>query len=158
MYNFLTKKGQLLAFGLGVLITIVFLISVVGGMESFNALGEDEKGTTSIFNAGLYSAIILVILGAVAIVVFGVYHAIQNPKGATKFLIGIAALVVVFFAFYAMAKPVTEEDGKLFSIIQKFNISEGVNKFITGALSTTVSLAFLAAAAFLLSEVRNLFK
>ena len=158
MYNFLTKNGQLLAFGLGLLITIIFLISVLGGMDGFNALGEDDKGTTGIFNAGLWAAIILVILGAIAIVLFGVYHAIQDPKGAMKFLIGIAGLVVVFFIFYAMAKPVTEEDGKIFSILQKFNISESVHKFISGALATTVSLALLAAAAFLLSEARNLFK
>lgn len=158
MYNFLTKNGQLLAFGLGLLITIIFLISVLGGMDGFNALGEDDKGTTGIFNAGLWAAIILVILGGIAIVLFGVYHAIQDPKGAMKFLIGIAGLLVVFFIFYAMAKPVTEEDGKIFSILQKFNISEGVHKFISGALATTVSLALLAAAAFLLSEVRNLFK
>lgn len=158
MYKFLTKSGQTLAFGLGVLITILFLISVLGGMEGFNALGDDDKGSTSIFNIGLYGAIFLCVLCAAAIVLFGVYHAIANPKGAMKFLIGLGVLVVIFLIFYSMATPVTEADGKIFTIIQKFNISEGVSKFISGALSTTLTLAVVAAAAFLLSELRNLFK
>lgn len=158
MYKFLTRNGQLMAFGLGVLIAILFLISVLGGMESFNALGDEDKGTTGIFNIGLYGAIVLCILCAASIVLFGVYHAVSNPKGAMKFLIGLGVLIVIFFIFYAMADPVTVEDGKLFDVIQKFEITEGVNKFISGALSTTLTLAVVAAAAFLLSELRNLFK
>ncbi|MDX1685620.1 MAG: hypothetical protein R3275_10310 [Saprospiraceae bacterium] len=158
MYRFLTRNGQLLAFGLGLLITVLFLISVLGGMEGFDMLAEEEKGATGIFNIGLYGAIVLCILCAAGMLLFGIYNAIIHPKGAVKFLIGLGILLVMFFIFYTMADPVTEEDGKLFTIVQKFEISDGAHSFITGALSTTVTLLFVAAAAFLLSEVRNLFK
>ena len=158
MYKLLTKHGQLMAFGLGLLVTILFLISVLGGIDSFNSLAEEEQGTTGIFNIGLYGAIVMCVICAVAILGFGLYHAISNPKGAMKFLIGLAVLVVVFGIFYAMAAPIEEANGRLAMILDKFAITEGTNKFITGALATTVTLAALAAAAFALSEVRNLFK
>lgn len=158
MYNFLTQKGQLVAFGLGVLITIVFLLSVFGGLDGFEALADEDRGTTGIFNAGLYGAIVLCILCAAAILLFGVYHTVTNPKGAMKFLIGLGLILVIFIIFYSMATPVTEGDGRLFTIMQKFEITDGANKFISGALSTTLVLAVIAVAAFIFSEIRNLFK
>ena len=45
MYKFLTKNGQLIAFGLGALITIIFLGVALSGMDEFNSLGFDEKRT-----------------------------------------------------------------------------------------------------------------
>jgi hypothetical protein len=158
MYKLLTKYGQLMAFGLGLLVALLFLISVLGGIDSFNSLAEEEQGTTGIFNVGLYGAIAMCIICAVAILGFGLYHAISNPRGAMKFLIGFGALAVLFIIFYAMSAPIEEAEGRLGMILEKFSITEGTNKFITGALATTVTLAALAAAAFAFSEVRNLFK
>ena len=156
MYNLLTKYGQLFAFGLGVLITLLFLFSVFGGLEEFNMLDKENAGTTSIFNIGLYAAIFLCILGAAAILIFGILHTISNPKGAMKFLIGLGVLVVLFLIFYSMTQPVTS--GKLQELMSRFDISQGQHKFISGALWCAVTLALLSAVTFLFSEVRNLFK
>ena len=57
MYNFLAKHGQLVAFGLGVLITAGFLMSVMGGIEDFTATAEDQRNQSNIFNFGLYAVI-----------------------------------------------------------------------------------------------------
>ena len=156
MYNLLVKHGQLIAFGLGLVITVVFLISVLGGLSGFQALEEGQQGTTTIFNAGLYGAILLTVLCVAGILIFGLYHTATNLKAASKFLIGFVALIVVFFVFYSMGAET--ETGKLGATLEKFNITGGVSKFISGALGTALTLAALAAGAFLLSEVRNLFK
>lgn len=156
MYKFLTKNGQLLAFGLGVLITILFLINVIPGLEEFNMLSKEEKPTTNIFNLGLAGAIALAVIAAVAAVLFGVINTITNFKGSIKGLIGVGILLVVFFVLYSMATP--ETSGPLVSTLEEFNVTEGQSKFISGAINTSLILAGVAAAAFVISEVRNFFK
>lgn len=156
MYSLLVKHGQLIAFGLGLVITVIFLLSVFGGLSDFQALEDGQEGTTNIFNAGLYGAIALTILGVIAILGFGLYQTATNLKGAAKFLIGFAAIVVIFFIFYSMAQPVS--GGRLAMLMEKFNITQGTSNFISGALGTALTLAGLAAGAFVLSEIRNLFK
>jgi hypothetical protein len=156
MYQFLTKHGQLAAFGLGLLVAVIFLISVTGGISDFDALPKEEKGTTTIFNFGLVAAIALTIFCFVAAVGFGIWHLIQHPKGSLKMILGLVGILVIFGVFYASAQD--ETSGKLFELVQTNNISSGQNKFITGSLWTGVVLAILAAGTFVVSEVRNLFK
>lgn len=156
MYKFLTRNGQLLAFGLGVLITVVFLISVLPNLEEFNAQGVDEQKLTNIFNSGLASVIALTILGAAAAIVFGILQTFTNLKASMKGLIGVGILLVVFFVAYAMSTP--ETGGPLLETIREFNITDGQSKFISGALLTTLILIGGAAAAFVISEIRNFFK
>ena len=55
MYNFLSRYGQLIAFGLGALLTVIFLATAFSSAEEFNALSESKQMETSIFNFGLYS-------------------------------------------------------------------------------------------------------
>lgn len=156
MYQFLTKHGQLVAFGLGLLISVVFFLSVMGGVNDFDALPKEEKGTTTIFNFGLMAAIMLTILCFIAAVGFGLLHLIQNPRGSMKMILGLGVILVVFFIFYGSAQD--ETSGKLFELVQSNNISSAQNKFITGSLWTGVILAILATVTFVVSEVRNLFK
>lgn len=156
MYQFLTKHGQLAAFGLGLLIAVVFMISVTGGIGDFDALPKEEKGTTTIFNFGLMSAIVLTILCFIAALLFGVWHLVQHPKGSMKMILGLVGILVIFGIFYGSAQD--ETTGKLFELVQSNNITSAQNKFITGSLWTGLILAILAAGTFVVSEVRNLFK
>ena len=66
MYAFLNKYGQALAFGIGVLITVIFLAGIMSAdPEVFEVLSSDsnanqpEKYVTNIFNFGMYAAIFL---------------------------------------------------------------------------------------------------
>jgi hypothetical protein len=156
MYQILTKHGQLIAFGLGLVISAIFFISVTSGVDAFDALPKEEKSTTSIFDFGLIAAVILTIVGLLLALLFGVWHLIQNPKGSLKMVIGLAVILIIFFIFYAQTQD--ESSGKIFELIQLNDISSTQNKFITGALWTAVILAMLAAGTFVVSEVRNLFK
>jgi len=156
MYKFLTRNGQLLAFGLGVLITVVFLLSVIPNLEEFNSMGVDEQKLTNIFNSGLAAVIALTILGAAAAIVFGIIQTFTNLKASTKGLLGVGVLLVVFFISYTLSTP--ESGGPLMETIREFNITDGQSKFISGALMTTLILVGGAAAAFVVSEIRNFFK
>lgn len=156
MYRLFTKYGTGFAFGLGLLVTLIFLIPAVSGIGDFNMLPPDQKGTTTIFNAGLFCAIALIVICFVISVLFGVYQLATHPKGAVKFIVSIAVIAVLFFILYSMATP--ETTAKMQALATEFNITDGVSKFISAALWTVIALAAVATGAFVLAEIRNLFK
>ena len=162
MYNFLTKNGQTVAFLLGVALVGIFLINVTTGMASFEALAEDQQAETGIFNFGLSGAIVLVIVAAIAMLLFGIYQVVTNIKGSLKGIIGLVVLGAVFFIAYNSASG--EPTPFIQGAVDKFEaagngiISAGNLKFIGGGISTVVILVLIAVAAFVLAEIRNLFK
>ena len=158
MYTFLVKNGQRLAFGLGLLIVVIFMISVVGGLDEFTALPEDEQVTTSIFNFGLVGAIILTAIAGIAMLLFGLFHIASHFRSSVQGLIGVAVLVVIFLVAYNMAPGEPESTAIAEATEKAGGISAGQLKFIGGAITTVVVLLIVAAAAFVFSEIRNFFK
>ena len=166
MYNFLTKNGQMVALGLGILVIAIFLGSVVAGFNANETidmstdlmnLDPEVRSGISFFNPGLGATVGLIILAAVlALVVFGIINILKFPKDAMKFGIGLVVLAVIFFALYATSSM--EQAGKLGTLHERFGITEGVSKLISGGLKTTVGLAIAAFAIMVISEVRNIFK
>lgn len=156
MYQFLTKYGTGVAFGIGLLVTLIFLIPTLSGIGGFNALPEEQQGTTTIFNAGLMAAIGLIILCFAISLLFGIYQLATNPKGALKLIISLVLMAVIFFVLYSVSQP--ETNAKMVELAKTFNITDGVSKFISAALWTVIALAGIAAGAFVVSEIRNLFK
>lgn len=154
MYNYLARNGQTLAFGLGVLLTVVFLISVFSGMDGFTSLAEEDRGQTNIFNIGLYASFALVILAAVAMIGFGLLHVASDFKGSIKGIAGLAAIVIIFLVGRGMGS----DDSLISDAITEFKVTEGQSAIITGAIRTGIALAALAAITFVLSEIRNFFK
>ena len=161
MYNFLTKNGQSLAFGLGTIIVVLFLINIFTGLPSFEALPEEQQDSTGIFNFGITGAITLVIIAALAMVLFGLFHVATNFKSSRKGIIGLVVLVGIFIAAYAT------DSGEVSSFIkpavEKFESTGGTItpnnlKFISGGMTTVGVLMGLAVAAFVIAEIRNFFK
>ena len=157
MYKFLVRNGQLLAFGLGTLFTVIFLVGVLGGLEGFNALSEEEQGTTSIFNFGLYAVAAMAIACVVALVVFGIYHTVTDFKSARSGLIGVGVLLVLFFVARAAA-PATNLGGHLDDIVKETSVTDAVSGNIGGGIAFTLLLLGIAGVAFVFSEIRNFFK
>ena len=164
MYKFLNKNGQTLAFGLGVLVTIIFMLGAFpsAGDFDFENMTDEEVSKVGIFDFGLKAAIALAVIAAVALVLFGIYHIATNLKGSLKGLIGVAALVILFFIAYSTADGVAT--GSIAGAVEKFaasgngSISEGNLKFIGGAITTTAILVVGAAASFVISEIINFFR
>ncbi|MEL6718757.1 MAG: hypothetical protein AAFO82_13030 [Bacteroidota bacterium] len=157
MYQFLSKNGQTIAFGLGILLTAIFLISALGGIEQFDMLGKEEQYQTTIFDSGFWSVIILTIICFAAAVLFGLGQMLGNFKGALKGIIGIAALAAIFFIIYSSVDP-TADSASVMKEVENFNVTDGQSKFISGALVTTIVLSLLALATFVVFEIINLFK
>lgn len=164
MYNFLTKNGQTAALLLGVLCIAIFLITTLSGLGSsgydmstdLNALPDEAKSGIGFFNAGLKITVGLVIICFALAVIFGLINFAKFPKASLKAVIGLAAVLILFFILYSTSSM--EEGGKLGMLHDKFSISESVSKFIGGGLKTTVLMALVAFAAMVLFEIRNLFK
>lgn len=161
MYKFLTKNGQTLAFGLGVIITVVFLATVLSNVGEFTMMEEEKQDKTTIFNFGLYGAIALTFIAAIAMALFGIYHVVADFKGSIKGILGFAVLLVVFFVAYSTAT--TDVSPYIQGAIENFEKGgaefTGQNmKFISGGITTTLVLLAVAALAFIVSEVTNLFK
>ena len=161
MYKFLSKNGQTLAFLLGVVLVGIFLISVISGLDSWNP-NSDNKYDTGIFNFGLTAARGLIIIAALGMLVFGLFHVATNFRGSIKGIIGFAILLAIFFIAYnsASGEPEPFIEGAIanFEGSQNVDLTPGNLKFIGGGISTVIILAAVAAAAFVLSEIRNLFK
>ena len=156
MYAFLNKYGQVAAFGLGLLITVLFILSVTAGVGDFNAMSDEDKLNTGIFNLGLGAAIFLVILCAVAIILFGVFFIVKHPKSSIRNIIPFLALFLVFIIAYAMATPA--EGGAMATLAERFSLTDNQEKIISGGLTTALILFAGAGLAFAVSEIRNFFK
>ena len=162
MYKFLTKNGQTVAFLLGVAIVVIFLLSVIGGMSTFDGLAKEDQYESTIFNFGLSGAIALVVIAAIAMVLFGLYQVVTNLKGSLMGIIGTAVLAGIFLVGYSMASgavdPFIEGAVTKFREAGNGEISESNLKFIGGGISTVGVLLAIAVGAFVISEIRNFFK
>ena len=165
MYKFLTKNGQSLALGLGVLVIAIFLISIYSGFSSagydmstdLNKLSDAEQAEINFFDAGIGLTVALIIINFIlAFVVFGILDLVKFPKNAIKFLIGAVALAIVFYILYATSN--FDTSGRLATLNDTFGITEGISKFISGGIKTTLGLLGLSALAVIVGEVWSILK
>ena len=156
MYKFLAKNSTSVGFGLGVIVSLIALIAILSGLNTYNNLPDTERGTTSIFNAGLMGAIILMIAAAVLMIGLGLYQIIIHPKGGIRLLLGVIGIGLVGFLFYKFSK--VETSGKVYEQIQQGLLSEGMTKILNGALWVMIVLIGVALLGLIFSEIRNLFK
>jgi len=157
MYKLLTKNGQLFAFGLGAGVVLLTLISILTGIgDDFGSLAREEQFQTNAFNLGIILSALLVIIGVVLMIFFGLFHVASDLKGSVKGLAGLGAIVVVFFIARAMAS--TDREGPIGDTIEKFFVTDGVSTTISACITTVMIMGALAVAVFIISEVRNFFK
>lgn len=165
MYKFLTNRGQLFALLLGVAVIVIYLTSVFGGLSSagysvsddLNQILKNNPNTDfSFFNTGLGLTIGLILLAVALAVLFGLFQILSSPKSSLKGIIGVAVIAILFFVLSSSATA--ESTGKIGELVQRFNISESVSKFISGGLTTTLILAGVAVVIMILGEIWNLFK
>lgn len=155
-YKFLTKNGTALAFGLGVIVSVIGLGAVLGGIESFNMLAEEEQGTTSIFNTAIWGAIVLAVACFVLMILFGLIHVASNWRGAIEGIIGLAVIIGLTVVFYSTSEP--ETTGKVGQAIADGKLDANTSKWISGVLKTTLVLISGTVLVFIFSEIRNAFK
>lgn len=156
MYKFLSKNGQTVGFLLGFAFVAIYLIMVTTGLGDFDSLPREEQFKTGIFNFGLMSAMVLSVLALVLAVAFGLFQFISNPKGSIKVLAVLALIAIIYFIFRGMGAG--DFASPIGPTLEKFQITEGVSSYISGAIGTAVALAVLAVIALAISEIINFFK
>ena len=153
MYDFLLKHGQTVSFGLGTAITAIFIITVMIGVGQFDTTPTvEELYPTSIFDFGLYSSYFLVIICALAALLFPLYYAATNPKSAIVGVASVGAILVVFGIAYAMSSS------EITTSMKEFDVNPGTGRFIGAAITTTMVLAIGAIVAMVIGEIRAFIK
>ena len=165
MYQFLTKNGQVAAFGLGTLLIIIFLAIALpsAGSYNFETLTNAEMADVKIFDFGLLVAGFLALVAALGMLVFGLYHVASNPKGSMKGIIGFGILVAVFVISYSMSSGEPGNSVLARSVAKFAESGNGVItpanlKFIGGGITTAIVMTALAIGAFIITGIGNLFK
>ncbi len=164
MYPFLTKYGQTLAFGLGLLVTIIFLVIVIpnSGEVADPANPGKFNYDTNIFDFGIKGSVFLTVIAVLAMLVFGVLQILSDPKRSRKSLIGVLVLAAVCVACYFLAdvskSASVQEAISKFEEANKTTLTDSNFRLISGSIVISGVLLGAAALAFLVSEVRNFFK
>jgi hypothetical protein len=172
MYSFLTKNGQTLAFGIGVLFSVIFMVLIASApstadlnAEYFTSMTSESARTEALraltqFDFGIYVTFALVLIATVAAVGFGLYQfimtLIDNPKSSIRTLAIIVGVVVFFFIGKAIA-PTVDSRGVL-EASKAFGVSDAQGDFISGAINTTLIVLVISVVALVAAEIRNLFK
>ncbi|MDF1698141.1 MAG: hypothetical protein P1U56_19995 [Saprospiraceae bacterium] len=165
MYKFLTKNGQTMALGLGVLVIAIFLISIFMGFSDMgynmstdlNKLSDAEQADIGFFDAGIKLTVFMIAISfLLAFVVFGIFDLIKFPKNAIKFAIGALGLAIVFYALYATSS--FDTGGRLTKLNDDFAITPAISKFISGGIKTTLGLLGFSVFAVIVGELWALFK
>jgi hypothetical protein len=164
MYDFLVKKGLTMAFLVGLVITIIFLVTATSGVNSAGLAGAElsemkaEIPTMNFFNFGLYAAIALIILCFGLLLAFMLVDFTKFPKQMGRSILAVIVLLVVFFG---LSMTSTAESGSIWDKLYNnpdFAFTPGVSKYISGGLKTTGILTLVAVAIMIFAEVRNVFK
>jgi uncharacterized membrane protein (UPF0182 family) len=159
MYKFLTKNGQLIAFGVGALITVIFIVVAFMGLDEFNALDKVSRPGSDIFNFGISASIFLIIVCFSLMIIFGIYQVATNFKSSMKGIIGFGVIVIIFIIASNMVPTSMEEISPYVAQpMIKYEVSLSNYGLISGGIMTAIVLGVGAVLAFVGSEVLNFFK
>ena len=161
MYNFLVKNGLTAGMGIGMLIIVIFMVTILTGLNSagFDSgtdLLQQDMTKIDFFNFGLYATILLSVVALLMMSVGVVWDMARNFKTGKKFIFGIVGLVVLFIVLYSMSK--FETGGKWDTLNANFGITEGSSKLISAGIYTCGILVALSVLSIVVSEVRGFFK
>lgn len=162
MYKFLTKNGLMIALGVGIAVIVVHFASVFAGLDAFNLIDADnleEKPKllaegSKMVSIGIVLTAVLFVIAAIAMVGFGIFQVVTNPKGAIKGIAGLALIAVIFGIGWGMSGgevlPVWDEKG--------FGITPTISKYVGASVFASIALLALASIGLVGSEIRNFFK
>lgn len=157
-----------MAFGIGVLITVIFLAAIFSADATTRELllqndKSPEAYDTSIFDFGIYVSLLLTGLAFVVALIFGITQMASNPKGSLKGIAGLIGLVLIMFIGYSMGNG-EPTDPEILNAINKFETSQeatitpGNLKFISGSILTALIMLGLAFLTLIVFGIRGIFK
>lgn len=106
----------------------------------------------TIINIGIYASYALIIIGVIAILIFGVMQIAGNPKAAKSALFGIVGLAVIGGLAYALS---TGADAS--GMFAKLGVSESSSHMVGAGLYAFYILMALAVLSIIYVEITRLF-
>jgi hypothetical protein len=166
MYKFLSQRGTVIGFGLGLLIVAIFVISMATSPhadEATRLMNSDQPVTKAdvepitMFDAGLYGSYFLIVASFILAIVLSIYNAAKgNPKNILKFGIGVLLLAVVLGIGYVLAPA--DEGYVLQRVMEQFDVTSRQSTFISTAINGAIGLLAIGGFVLFASELRNMFK
>jgi hypothetical protein len=171
MYSFLTKNGQTFAFVIGVVLSMISIILIMGNPSTLDLTADTFTGKSPAdlgealdkltqFDFGLYVTYILCILAPFITLAFGLYQfvrlLIDSPKKAITSAILIGGIIVLFFIGKVMA-PSVDSKGVM-AASAEFAVTDGQRNLISASINATGIMLVIAIVALVLGEIRNVFK
>ena len=163
MYKFLTKNGQTIAFAVGAAIVVAFYAIVVLDVnyETFTSMDLDgvkdkKRYEFGLFNFGLIVTVVLIAIGAILMLAFGLFQALTDIKGSLGGIIGLVVLAIIFAVGYSTTE--IETSGLVYDAALKFDLDEPTRRIVGGSITTGLVLIVIATLGIILSEIRNFFK
>lgn len=152
----------MVALGVGVLVIIIHFASVFAGLDAFNLIDADNLDNkkellsvgSKMVSTGIVLTTVLFVIAAAALLFFGIFQVVTNPKGAIKGIIGLALIAVIFGIGWGMSGaevlPVWDEKG--------FGITPTISKYVGASVFASIAMLALASVGLVGSEIRNFFK
>lgn len=148
LFDFLRKNGERSAFGLGVVLVLIFLFT---GIMPASGVAKESLYEASFFDFGIGIAIVLAVICAAMLLLFGIAHIAMNIKTSWKGLAGFIAVILLMVVFYNTASGDPNEHATISGAIAKYmegaegrTISEGNLKWIGSAARMGVVMIGLA--------------
>lgn len=159
MYSTLIRRGPVFAFLAALVLIVIAIIPILGGLDAMNMLPEKDRAFApegDIFYTALYITAALFVIAVAAAILLSLFNIVKNPKGSIKGLIAFAAMVVLFFVFYAMADP--DATGSLRQTMDAFKITPSVSQLIGASIRLTLLLGVGSVILMVAMEIWNYFK
>ncbi len=158
MYNYLVKNGQAVAFGIGLVCVLLFLITAFnGGAGDLSSLPIEQQRESNAFNFGIKMTQFLIGFCIFLVLAFGIMAVVNNPKGSLYGIVALIVIVVIFFVFMNTA-PDVPEGTKMYKTMAEDGVTQRDAKIISGEIGTALLLLGVAVLSMIVFEVRNLFK
>jgi len=151
------QKILTLAAGLIGLIGFYFFVRIMmKGDESIEAMLADETITDNVVSPFISFAKYLLIVTALAAVVFSLVNLVKQPQVLKRTVIALAALLVILFISYTVsdAGAVTDSVGR----VLEGGEAGSVSKWVSTGINFSAVLGGIGLAAFLLDFVRSFVK
>ena len=164
MYKLLTSKGQVFAVLLGLVSVVIAIGSIISGVKSNYSMSDDlnsimknnADASFDFFNPAISIVVALVCIAFFLALISALMGLVTDPKGSMKFLIALAGMAILFVILYSGSSA--EGGPRLAMLTEKFNVSDGVSKLISGGVKTTVIAIVIGMVGAVVMEIINFFK
>lgn len=174
MYKFLSKNGQLLSFVVGIVISLIFVVSILtgigdrvmnadmfkdgGGVVMSTSEIKDVLDSVSIFDFGFYSTYVLLTVAVAAAILLSLWFFVTNfSVKALRNLIPIIIMLVIFFIVYSSYSADT--DAYLVKVARDaFSVGDNESKLVSAGITTALWSLVATVAVAVVVEIVNFFR